>query len=549
MSEISSTTTEAPAVVNGVELAAEMGLTSGEVMRAVELGVIPARDLAKGWSRAVADTLVPRAAEVAEAVADAASLGATRLAALLAERTGLQVAPGDVVALAAAGHLRTLGEYKGWPLYSVRDAEALAPVEGGPGAFVLERQVGERLAWLSVSAEREEAAERLGWGWREFDKLVKDELIRPGAGGRFALADVEALAADQELAEQVAADRLLGPDQAAQLLEIRRVDWDCVVAAGWVTCAEIVDSRRGTHRWVQIPMYRTGDVEALKQLPWVDWDEVRAVKPGKPSALREFAHRAPERAKVVRQFAQDVADRHGVEVWALYDGSADRWEMDWDRLESDGGPSRARVRAELQDDQQAAQYATEIRLGADWGKVARWARRMLEPDVAVILDTETTSLEGQIVEIAVIAADTGKKLLNTLVKATEPIGSGAFWVHGISNQDLVDAKAPGWEKVLPKLRKVTRDRIVLAYNASFDRARVLGHSANVGGRPMHLADPEVWDCLMEARSTFTGSWRWLPLGGGHRALGDCVSAREVLLTLAKGRGTAAVPAQQRAEAR
>ncbi|GAA3771970.1 hypothetical protein ACFS5L_18810 [Streptomyces phyllanthi] len=44
------------------------------------------------------------------------------------------------------------------------------------------------------------------------------------------------------------------------------------------------------------------------------------------------------------------------------------------------------------------------------------------PDAAVILDTETTRLDGQTVEID---AATGKKLMNTLVKPTEPISVGA----------------------------------------------------------------------------------------------------------------------------
>ncbi|MGW2891812.1 hypothetical protein ACWDDN_42215 [Streptomyces griseoruber] len=57
--------------------------------------------------------------------------------------------------------------------------------------------------------------------------------------------------------------------------------------------------------------------------------------------------------------------------------------------------------------------------------MTRAARELLVPDAAVILDTETTSLDGQTVEIAVIDAATGKKLMNTLVKPTEPISEGA----------------------------------------------------------------------------------------------------------------------------
>ncbi|WP_405776192.1 hypothetical protein [Streptomyces sp. NBC_01538] len=40
-------------------------------------------------------------------------------------------------------------------------------------------------------------------------------------------------------------------------------------------------------------------------------------------------------------------------------------------------------------------------------------------------DPETTDLPGQTVEIAAIDAATGQKLMNTLVKPTEPISDGA----------------------------------------------------------------------------------------------------------------------------
>lgn len=40
---------------------------------------------------------------------------------------------------------------------------------------------------------------------------------------------------------------------------------------------------------------------------------------------------------------------------------------------------------------------------------------------------------------------------------------------------------------------------------------------------------------MEAYADGVGSHRWLRLGGCHRALGDCESARKVLIKMSKGR--------------
>jgi DNA polymerase III epsilon subunit-like protein len=123
-------------------------------------------------------------------------------------------------------------------------------------------------------------------------------------------------------------------------------------------------------------------------------------------------------------------------------------------------------------------------------------------------------------------------LLDTLVNpAGVPISPAAYAVHGIRGEDLVHA--PSWDKVLPKLRKATRGRVILAYNAEFDRSVILRDTARAGRKPMHLANTSTWGCVMNRRSDWLRTSRWLRLGGGHRALGDCHSAREVLLDIAR----------------
>lgn len=129
--------------------------------------------------------------------------------------------------------------------------------------------------------------------------------------------------------------------------------------------------------------------------------------------------------------------------------------------------------------------------------------------------------------------------MDTLVKPTTDITPGAQWVHGISNVDVADARP--WEKVLPRLRKVTRDRTICAYNVAFDRTIVVADTHRAGKEPVHLEPSAHWYCLMEAYADWLGSNRWLRLGGGHRAAGDCHAARDVLIRMSQGRGSTFTP--------
>lgn len=159
----------------------------------------------------------------------------------------------------------------------------------------------------------------------------------------------------------------------------------------------------------------------------------------------------------------------------------------------------------------------------------RWARYVLTPGTAVILDTETTDLDGEIVEICVIDACTEQVLLSTLVNPRGPISPAASAVHGITAADVVDA--PSWSQVLPLLIEAVGNRQILAYSAHFDRERVLAASYSIGAAPTPLNRYERWECVMRARSAWLGIDRWLPLGGPHRALGDVALTRDLLIKM------------------
>ncbi|MBT2509420.1 hypothetical protein J7I98_26775 [Streptomyces sp. ISL-98] len=45
---------------------------------------------------------------------------------------------------------------------------------------------------------------------------------------------------------------------------------------------------------------------------------------------------------------------------------------------------------------------------------------------------------------------------------------------------------------------MTRDRVICAYNSSFDRNIVLGDTRRAGKQPMHLEPWDNWYCLMDS---------------------------------------------------
>jgi DNA polymerase III epsilon subunit-like protein len=444
------------------------------------------------------------------------TLGAVRCAGHLADATGLQVDADDITTLVERGLLTSAGVYKRWTLYRVGDVLALADHPDLPGI------VEERRAWLAASLTHDAAVAQLGWRW---DELVADAAafgVHPGRFRRWAQADIDRLAGNDEFAGR----RLLGPDQAATHLDVRRVDFDHAVAAGWIAAAKYTDMPVGRRSTVRVPLYRTADVEALLEIPGVDWAEVRDVRPGQPSALREYARRPPSRARVIRRLAADLGTRFQREIWAYYQPGPG-WTLDWETV--NGTPTRAQVKAALADDQSGRRYLKQLTLGSEAGAAVNWARAMLEPGAAVILDTETTDLHGRIVEIAVIDAATGRTLLDTLVNPGVPIEPGAQAIHGLSDADVADA--PPWAKVLPRLKRVTKGRQILAYNADYDEDVVRSDTAAAGLKLGHLADRDRWGCVMLRRSDWCHTQWWLPLDGGHRALGDTQAAREVLLSM------------------
>ena len=171
----------------------------------------------------------------------------------------------------------------------------------------------------------------------------------------------------------------------------------------------------------------------------------------------------------------------------------------------------------------------------------KFARAALADSSAVLLDTETTGLDGAfIVEIAIMAID-GKELLNMRLNPQVPIPAGASRVHGIT--DGMVARCPTFQQILPQVEEAIRGRVVLIYKASYDMG-VLRNELKRAGIDKEWGKLARWKDVMMPYSEWIGDvwpewsyhagqvkWQKLP-GGDHSAMGDCRATLAVLKEMA-----------------
>lgn len=200
--------------------------------------------------------------------------------------------------------------------------------------------------------------------------------------------------------------------------------------------------------------------------------------------------------------------------------------------------------------------SSEPDYSADRAAAVEWARALLARQDWCILDSETTGLSiwSEVVQLAVIDP-AGEVLLDTLVKPVRAIDPGASAIHSITAETVADA--PGFERVLPRLRHAVRGRTVVVYNADFD-TRMLFQSMHLALPDMNaLDDPrhmiarqsdgqptrfgaEAWECAMLQYaayvgdySSYHGNYRYQKLpGGDHTALGDARATLRLIQRMA-----------------
>lgn len=174
--------------------------------------------------------------------------------------------------------------------------------------------------------------------------------------------------------------------------------------------------------------------------------------------------------------------------------------------------------------------------------IITWARTILAQD-CLVLDTETTGLDGAAEPVQIAVLDSaGRVLLDTLVRPARPVPAHVSAIHGLTDAHL--AAAPRLPELWPDVRGLLDGRPVLAFNAVFDE-RILRQAAARYGLPPLTAR---WDCLMRAYTGFAARRgaaslaracraEGIAAGGAHRALDDARAALALLYVIAAAEET------------
>lgn len=167
----------------------------------------------------------------------------------------------------------------------IRAALPSPPIPGGVAA----NRIADALGTPNTAGEK---ANVTSFVVRRFiERELLTELSANPEGSLLHPAQVAEVCRREDLADLVAADTPLGPDQAAARLGVRRADFDWMLRLDWIRPAESIEVRFGTSRAgaVDVPLYTTQSVDALPARTNIDWEQLRAVPKGRRSPLAALA--------------------------------------------------------------------------------------------------------------------------------------------------------------------------------------------------------------------------------------------------------------------
>ncbi|WP_410570619.1 hypothetical protein [Amycolatopsis sp. cmx-4-61] len=320
------------------------------------------------WLAAVVDELQARLPEALEAIGTQGPMGTTRCAQVAAELLDLDVEGPDIDELVERGLLSPAVDYLGktiyfkdWALYDVLHVRELVLRERA----LVEDLVAERKTWMESSRSWHDVRNELGWSYEEMRRVTQERGITSGRFGRLADADTQALLGDEELDEEVRGARLVTGDEAARHAELRPIEFRYCRAAGWIAPVSWTQAKVARGKWVDVPLYRIADVEALvvtlAEIPGVNLEQLRGLEKGEPSPLRELVALPTSRGVFVRGFAADLGAKHGIEVEAVYSDRLDRWTLSW-TPDNTGAPAEDAVRKAIVDDKDLRPHSRQIEL-------------------------------------------------------------------------------------------------------------------------------------------------------------------------------------------
>ena len=177
----------------------------------------------------------------------------------------------------------------------------------------------------------------------------------------------------------------------------------------------------------------------------------------------------------------------------------------------------------------------------------------------LVVDVETTGLstaDDLILQIGAVVTDAQGNVKRSYSTYVRPGSSGAFpWgdneppahhVHGITNEQLRKGKST--KRALRRLKRLSRNRVLVAHNAKFDYGFIKSESARNGlavSVDTHLCTLELSRRLdpKRAESHRLGSLceRYgIPLSQAHDALCDATATAQLLAILIKSHGATSV---------
>jgi len=178
-------------------------------------------------------------------------------------------------------------------------------------------------------------------------------------------------------------------------------------------------------------------------------------------------------------------------------------------------------------------------------KAQQFVNLLNSRDSYLVLDTETSGLKGEIVEISIILVlkrqPPHQVLLDTKLKPKNPIDPESIKIHHIT--DEMCQQSPTWPEIRPRLIEILTNTTVVTYNALFDR-RAFHHTDRAWGLPTYpWKTIGTWACCMHATADLlcVGELRWWRLSKAaekmgiktdditlHSSLGDTILAGRVV---------------------
>lgn len=156
----------------------------------------------------------------------------------------------------------------------------------------------------------------------------------------------------------------------------------------------------------------------------------------------------------------------------------------------------------------------------------------------VFVDTETTSLENpHPIEVAIVTGS-GDEVFVSRIRPPVPVDPGAYLVHRISDEDLVDE--PTWEQirqdVLPHIR-----RCFVSYNAHFEQLVFDTAQGRVGefhGKCAMTLFSQFYSAvtgepIRRHRLTFAAEFLGVPAFRAHGALADAKACADLVRAISR----------------